>query len=261
MAKQSEVIIQSTNTGISRIKLNRSDTYNALSLDMLKLLIKNFKEFNDNDNTKVIIIEGLGKGFSSGHNLKEIRSIKKKINYKKLFNLCSEFMIGIVEGKKPVIAKVHGAAFAAGCQLVASCDLAISSDDAIFATPGVNIGLFCSTPMVAVSRKVSRKKTMKMLLTGEPINATYAKEIGLINDHYPISELEDEVLGLAKKIASKSNLTIKIGKEAFYKQLEMPLYKAYKYTSEVMTKNAMELDAEEGILAFLEKRKPNWKNK
>ena len=148
-----------------------------------------------------------------------------------------------------------------GCQLVASCDLAISSDDAIFATPGVNIGLFCSTPMVAVSRKVSRKKTMKMLLTGEPIDAKYAKEIGLINDHFPISELENEVLKLAEKIASKSNLTIKIGKKAFYKQLEMPLSKAYKYTSKVMTENMMSFDAKEGISAFLEKRKPSWKNK
>ena len=170
-------------------------------------------------------------------------------------------MLEIVEGKKPVIAKVHGAAFAAGCLLVASCDLAISSDDAIFATPGVNIGLFCSTPMVAVSRKVSRKKTMKMLLTGEPIDARYAKEIGLINDHFPISELETEVFKLAEKIASKSNLTIKIGKKAFYKQLEMPLSKAYKYTSKVMTENMMSFDAKEGIAAFLEKRKPSWKNK
>ena len=175
--------------------------------------------------------------------------------------MCSKLMLEIVEGRKPVIAKVHGAAFAAGCQLVASCDLAISSDDAIFATPGVNIGLFCSTPMVAVSRKVSRKKTMKMLITGDPIDAKYAKEIGLINDYYPISELENEVLKLAKKIASKSNITIKIGKEAFYKQLEMPLKKAYIYTSKVMTKNMMALDAKEGISAFLEKRNPKWKNK
>ena len=170
-------------------------------------------------------------------------------------------MLEIIEGKKPVIAKVHGAAFAAGCQLVASCDLAVSSDDATFATPGVNIGLFCSTPMVAVSRKVSRKKTMKMILTGDPIDAKYAKEIGLINDHYPLSKLEDEVLKLAKKIASKSNLAIKIGKKAFYKQLEMPLNKAYKYTSKVMTKNMLALDAKEGISAFLEKRNPHWQNK
>jgi len=202
----------------------------------------------------------LGNGFCGGHNLKEIRSLKKKEKYKKLFNLCSELMMNIVEGKNPVIAKVHGAAFAAGCQLVASCDLAISSNDAIFATPGVNIGLFCSTPMVAVSRKVIRKKTMKMLLTGDPINAQYAKEIGLINDHYPIPKLENEVIKLAKKIASKSQFTIKIGKKAFYKQLEMPLRKAYKYTSEVMTENMMAIDAKEGVTAFLEKRSPNWKN-
>ena len=170
-------------------------------------------------------------------------------------------MMQIVEGRKPVIAKVHGSAYAAGCQLVASCDLAYSSNNARFATPGVNIGLFCSTPMVAVSRKVSRKKTMKMLLTGDPIDAKYAKEIGLINDHYPDSKLESEVLELAKKIASKSNLTIKIGKKGFYKQLEMPLKKAYKYTSKIMTENMMALDAKEGISAFLEKRSPNWKNK
>ena len=261
MKENPNIIVKFLDEGISRIKLNESSNYNALSSKNINSLIRIFKNLNNDNKTKVIIIEGSGKGFSAGHDLKEIRSLKNKLKYKKLFNLCSRLMLEIIEGRKPVIAKVHGAAFAAGCQLVASCDLAISSDDAIFATPGVNIGLFCSTPMVAVSRKVSRKKTMKMLLTGEPINAEYAKEIGLINDHYPISILEDEVLKLSKKIASKSNLTIKIGKKAFYKQLEMPLSKAYKYTSEVMTQNAMELDAKEGISAFLEKRKPNWKNK
>ena len=170
-------------------------------------------------------------------------------------------MLQIVEGKKPVIAKVHGAAYAAGCQLVASCDLAYSTKDAIFATPGVNIGLFCSTPMVAVSRKISKKHMMKMLLTGEPIRANYAKEIGLINDCFTKTKLNSEILKIAKKISSKSNLTIKIGKQAFYKQLEMPLKKAYSYTSKVMTTNMMAMDAEEGISAFLEKRKPIWKNK
>ena len=261
MKKASNIVVASPINGISRIKLNEPSTYNALSSRTLKSLINIFKSLNNENETKVIIIEGLGKGFSSGHDLKEIRSLDKKSKYNKLFNLCSKLMLEIVEGKKPVIAKVHGAAFAAGCQLVASCDLAVSSDDAIFATPGVNIGLFCSTPMVAVSRKVNRKKTMKMILTGDPINAAYAKEIGLINDYYPISRLEEEVLKLAKKIASKSNLTIKIGKKAFYKQLEMPLKKAYKYTSKVMTENMMALDANEGISAFLEKRNPNWKNK
>jgi enoyl-CoA hydratase/carnithine racemase len=167
----------------------------------------------------------------------------------------------IVNGKKPVIAKVHGAAYAAGCQLVASCDLAYSTNEAMFATPGVNIGLFCSTPMVAVSRKVNRKRMMKMLLTGEPITAKFAKEIGLINDHFNKSKLNSEILKIAKTISSKSNLTIKIGKQAFYKQLEMPLSKAYKYTSQMMTLNMMSLDAKEGISAFLEKRSPKWKNK
>ena len=257
----SNIVVKSPIDGIARIKLNEPNTYNALSLKTLESLINIFKNLNNENETKVIIIEGSGKGFSAGHDLKEVRSLKKKSKYKKLFNLCSKLMLEIIEGRKPVIAKVHGAAFAAGCQLVASCDLAISSDDAIFATPGVNIGLFCSTPMVAISRKVSRKKAMKMLLTGDSIDAKYAKKIGLINDHYPILKLENEVLKLAKKIASKSNLIIKIGKKAFYKQLEMPLKKAYKYTSKVMTENMMELDAREGISAFLEKRKSNWQNK
>jgi len=261
MKEKPNIILSFLTEGISRIILNDPSNYNALSSKNIDSLIDIFKNLNSDNKTKVIIIEGSGKGFSAGHDLKEIRSLKNKKKYKKLFNTCSKLMLEIIEGRKPVIAKVHGAAFAAGCQLVASCDLAISSDDSIFATPGVNIGLFCSTPMVAVSRKVNRKKTMKMLLTGDPIKAPYAKEIGLINDHYPAENLEDEVLKLAKKIASKSNLTIKIGKKAFYKQLEMPLRKAYQYTSEVMTKNAMEMDAQEGISAFLEKRKPNWKNK
>ena len=262
MTNASNIVVEPSVDGISRIKLNEPGTYNALSSKTLKSLINIFKRLNNENKTKVIIIEGSGKGFSAGHDLEEIRSLKnKKKEYKKLFNTCSKLMLEIIEGRKPVIAKVHGAAFAAGCQLVASCDLAISSDDAIFATPGVNIGLFCSTPMVAVSRKVNRKRTMKMLLTGDSINADHAKEIGLINDHFPISRLEDEVLNLAKKIASKSNLTIKIGKKAFYKQLEMPLNRAYNYTSKVMAENAMYLDAKEGISAFLEKRKPNWKNK
>ena len=261
MKRQSNVIIQSSNSGISRIKLNEPSTYNALSLNTLKSLIAYFKNFNDDGKTKVIIIEGSGKGFSAGHNLKEINLLKDKPDYKKLFSLCSELMMTIVSNSKPVIAKVHGAAFAAGCQLVATCDLALSTDDAIFATPGVNIGLFCSTPMVAVSRNVSRKNTMKMLLTGEPISAKYAKEIGLINDYFEYSSLEEEVLKLAEKISSKSTKIIKIGKEAFYKQLEMPLDEAYKYTSRIMCENMMTLDAREGISAFLEKRTPNWKNK
>ena len=245
---------------ISRIIMDEPKTYNSLSFKNLTDLIKAIKKLDKDNNTKVIIIEGAGKGFSAGHNLKEVKNLKKK-NYQKLFNLCSKLMLLIVEGRKPVIAKVHGAAYAAGCQLVASCDLAFSSRDALFSTPGVNIGLFCSTPMVAVSRKIKRKPMMKMLLTGEPISAKYAKEIGLINDFFPKSKLNNEVLKIAKKIASKSNLTIKIGKQTFYKQLEMPLRKAYVYTSRMMTKNMMAMDAKEGIAAFLEKRRPVWKNK
>ena len=246
---------------ISRIIINDPKTYNSLSFKNLTDLIKIIKKLDKDNNTKVIIIEGAGKGFSAGHNLKEVQGLNKKQKYQRLFNLCSKLMLLIVEGRKPVIAKVHGAAYAAGCQLVASCDLAFSSKDALFSTPGVNIGLFCSTPMVAVSRKIKRKSMMKMLLTGEPISAKYAKEIGLINDFYSKSKLDNEVLKIAKKIASKSNLTIKIGKQTFYKQLEMPLRKAYAYTSRMMTQNMMAMDAKEGIAAFLEKRRPVWKNK
>ncbi len=246
---------------ISRVIINEPKTYNSLSFKNLNDLIKVFKKLDNDKKVKVIILEGAGKGFSAGHNLKEVKSLKKKEKYQKLFNLCSKLMIQLVEGKKPVIAKVHGAAYAAGCQLVASCDLAYSTKDALFATPGVNIGLFCSTPMVAVSRKMGRKPMMKMLLTGEPIKANFAKEIGLINDCFTKSKLNFEVLKIAKKIASKSNLTIKIGKQTFYKQLEMPLRKAYSYTSKMMTLNMMAMDAKEGISAFLEKRKPVWKNK
>ena len=261
MESLSNIKIKILDKEIASIIIDESKTYNALSFKNLNDLIKAFKKFDNDKNIKVVIIEGSGEGFSAGHNLKEVNGLKHRTKYQKLFNLCSKLMLQIVEGKKPVIAKVHGAAFAAGCQLVASCDLAYSTNDAIFATPGVNIGLFCSTPMVAVSRKVNRKRLMKMLLTGEPIKANYAKEIGLINDHFSKSKLDKEVLKLSKKIASKSNLTIKIGKQTFYKQLEMPLRKAYAYTSKMMTQNMMAMDAKEGISAFLEKRKPIWKNK
>ena len=253
--------VKNLSSEISIVTINEPKTYNSLSFKNLNDLIKVFKKLDQDKKTKVIILEGSGKGFSAGHNLKEVKNLKIKEKYQKLFNLCSKLMLQIVEGKKPVIAKVHGAAYAAGCQLVASCDLAFSTKEALFATPGVNIGLFCSTPMVAVSRKINRKPMMKMLLTGEPIKANYAKEIGLINDCFSKSKLNNEVIKVAKKIASKSNLTIKIGKQTFYKQLEMPLRKAYSYTSKMMTLNMMAMDAKEGISAFLEKRKPKWKNK
>ena len=255
------ILVKNLGNGIKSVTINDPKTYNSLSFATLRSLLNTFKKLDKDNTTKVIILEGTGKGFSAGHNLKEVKSLKKRSKYLKLFNLCSKVMLQIVEGRKPVIAKVHGAAYAAGCQLATSCDLAYSTKDATFATPGVNIGLFCSTPMVAVSRKISRKRMMKMLLTGEPINAKYAKEIGLINDCFSKSNLNKEVLKVAKTIASKSNLTIKIGKQAFYKQLEMPLRKAYAYTSKMMTLNMMSIDAHEGISAFLNKRKPKWKNK
>ena len=261
MANLSNIKVKFSNKDIASVIINEPKTYNALSFKNLNDLIKVFKRLDNNNDVKAIIIEGAGKGFSAGHNLKEVSGLKKREKYQKLFNLCSKLMLQIVEGKKPVIAKVHGAAFAAGCQLVASCDLAYSTNDAIFATPGVNIGLFCSTPMVAVSRKVNIKRMMQMLLTGEPIKANYAKEIGLINNHFAKARLNNEVLKVAKTIASKSSLTIKIGKQTFYNQLEMPLRKAYAYTSKMMTKNMMAMDAREGISAFLQKRKPKWKHK
>ena len=185
MKKFTTVKLKKIQSGISLVSINDPKTYKSLSFYTLNSLLAVFKMLDKDNSTKVIILEGLGKGFSAGHNLKEVRGLKKRDKYLKLFNLCSKLMLQIVEGRKPVIAKVHGAAFAAGSQLVASCDLAFSTKDAIFATPGVNIGLFCSTPMVAVSRKVNRKVMMKMLLTGDPIKANYAKEIRLINDCFP----------------------------------------------------------------------------
>ena len=247
--------------GIVRIILNDLETYNSLSTDMIKSLLSILKILNKDQQSKVIIIEGAGKGFCGGHNLNEIKLMKKKSSYQTLFSKCSELMLSIINHRKPIIAKIHGAAFAAGCQLVGSCDLAYSTNNAIFSTPGINIGLFCSTPMVALSRKVGSKHSMRMLLTGDPIKARHAKEIGLINDCFPSTKLEKEVIKIANKIASKSNLVLKIGKNAFYRQLEMPLENAYKYTSKIMTQNMMTQDAKEGINSFIEKRLPIWKNK
>ena len=199
MKKIKNVQVSAPEKGITLVKINEAKTYNSLSSITLKSLLTVFKTLNKDNSTQVIILEGEGKGFSAGHNLKELKSFKKKSDYKKLFNLCSELMLEIVEGKKPVIAKVHGSAFAAGCQLAASCDLVLSTEDAMFATPGVNIGLFCSTPMVAVSRKVSKKRMMKMLLTGEAISAKYAKEIGLINDYYSKKKIRERNIKSCEK--------------------------------------------------------------
>jgi enoyl-CoA hydratase/carnithine racemase len=208
-----------------------------------------------------VVIEGSGRGVCSGHDLKEIRAGGGRAFLEEVFSSCSRLMLTITQLPQPVIAKVHGIATAAGCQLLASCDLAVASENASFGTPGVNIGLFCSTPMVALSRAVPRKQAMEMLLTGETIDAHRARELGLINRVVPEAQLEEATLELANKIAGKSRLVLKIGKEAFYQQIEMDLAAAYCYASDVMVENMLARDAEEGIDAFLEKRPPAWKNR
>ena len=230
---------------------------------MINLLSTTIEEVSVDKLIKVIVIAATGKIFCSGHNLKEITAARENNDqgesyFRDLFESCSTLMQSIVNCPKPVIAEINGIATAAGCQLVASCDLAVASDSSSFATPGVNLGLFCSTPMVALSRNVKKKDAMKMLLTGDMIDSAEAKRISLINDHVPSENLSTEVMELANKIASKSMQTVKIGKSAFYKQAELSLFDAYKYTSEIMAENTMNKDAKEGISSFLEKRKPNW---
>ena len=261
-----KVLIQDINDDILRLTLDDSKNKNALSEIMMKELINAFTDASHDSSIKVIVIAATGNVFCSGHNLKEINEAKKAEDkgesyYLDLFKTCSELMQFIINCPKPVIAEVNGVATAAGCQLVASCDLAISSNSSKFATPGVNIGLFCSTPMVALSRNVSKKDSMKMLLTGDMIPADEAKRISLINDFVPDDQLTKSVMDLAKKISEKSQAVLKIGKEAFYKQSQLNIEDAYEYTSMVMTKNMMIDDASEGINAFLKKRNPKWRNK
>ena len=206
----------------------------------------------------VVVIAGAGPAFCAGHDLREMRARQQREAYEETFGLCSRLMQHIVQLPKPVIARVHGIATAAGCQLVATCDLAVSADTARFATPGVDIGLFCSTPMVALTRAVGRKAAMEMLLSGEMIDAAKAQALGLVNRVVAETALDASVTALAELIAGKSPLTLAIGKEAFYRQTEMPLADAYAYAAEVMTRNMLARDAEEGIDAFLQKRPPVW---
>ena len=255
--------VEHTDEGVLRLTMDDQRSRNALSEIMMKSLIEELTKVSLNDAVRVIVIASNGPVFSAGHDLKEITKVRNQNDFgeeyfKKLFDTCSALMKLIVAYPKPVIAEVSGTATAAGCQLVASCDLAISSDSAQFATPGVNIGLFCSTPMVALSRNVSKKHAMEMLLTGDMINAKKAKEIGLINDYFQTEELTKETMVLANKIASKSSATVSVGKGAFYTQSELDLHAAYEYTSQVMVKNILQEDAKEGIDAFLEKRSPKW---
>ena len=252
--------------GIFRLTLNDIGNKNALSESMMHKLIEAISKASIDNSVKLIVIASTGNVFCSGHNLKEINEAQKADDkgesyYLDLFKICSELMQSIINCPKPVIAEVNGIATAAGCQLVASCDLAIASDSSKFATPGVNIGLFCSTPMVAISRNISKKDSMKMLLTGDMISADEAKRISLINDCVPDDQLTKSVMDLAKNISEKSQAVLKIGKEAFYKQSQLNIEDAYEYTSMVMTQNMLIDDASEGINAFLEKRNPKWKNK
>ena len=251
--------------GVYRLTLNDAKKRNALSEEMMAKLKSLLTDATDNKSIRVIIIAGNGPAFCSGHDLKQMTAGRDNDDqgltyFKKVFASCSELMQMIVEHPKPIIAEVSGVAAAAGCQLVACCDLAVAGRSARFITPGVNIGLFCSTPMVALSRNVSNKAAMEMLLTGEMVSADKAEHIGLINRVTDDADLEQETTALAELIASKSSLTLKIGKEAFYKQKDMPLSEAYDFASKVMVDNMLEHDAKEGIGSFLEKRKPKWQN-
>ena len=253
------VLLRGDADGVATFTLNRPAARNALSSDLLAALQDELDTVREERDVKVVVLAGSGPGFCAGHDLKEVRAHPDRAFYQALFEQCSRVMLAITHLPKPVIARVHGTASAAGCQLVASCDLAVASSEARFATPGVNIGLFCSTPMVALSRAVGRKQTMEMLLTGDLIPAQKALEIGLVNRVVGADELDDEVYGLARQIASKSPLTLAIGKEAFYRPLEMGLAEAYAYTSRVAADNMMARDAAEGIDAFIEKREPTWR--
>ena len=233
---------------------------------MIAALTETLRSIADDRAIRVVVLGANGPGFCAGHDMKEMTARRSdpdrgRAYFKQLMDSCSAMMQTIVHLPKPVIAAVQGPASAAGCQLVASCDLAIASSAAKFATPGVNIGLFCSTPMVALSRNVSRKHAMEMLLTGDLISAEDAQRIGLVNRVVPPGAERDEALKLARQIASKSALTVKIGKEAFYRQLEMSLADAYRYASDVMVENMLARDAEEGIGAFIDKRTPNWEDR
>ncbi len=254
------ITLTAAGQGVALITLNQPESRNSLSLAMLDLLAQRLDEVLADKNFKVVVIAAAGKVFCAGHNLKEVQAqLGDHQAQLALFKRCSEVMQKIVELPLPVIASVRGVATAAGCQLVASCDLAVAAQTARFATPGVNIGLFCSTPMVALTRNVQPKHAMEMLLTGEMISAARAEQIGLVNRVVADDQLEEQTLELAELIAAKSPKTLAIGKEAFYTQTTMPLAEAYQYTAQVMAANLDTLDAKEGICAFVEKRHPQWR--
>ncbi|MEC7049108.1 MAG: enoyl-CoA hydratase [Pseudomonadota bacterium] len=253
--------------GVLRLTLNAPRSRNALSESMMTALSSALEEAAQDAAVRVIVIAANGPVFCAGHNLKEITAARSapenaadrgRAYFTRILNQCSALMASIPAHPKPVIAEVAGTATAAGCQLVASCDLAFAAESAGFATPGVHIGLFCSTPMVALSRNVARKHAMEMLLTGDPCPAPRAAEIGLINRAVPDEDLTAEVMEVARRIAGKSTATVAFGKPAFYRQAELPLGEAYDYAAAVMVENMLARDAEEGISAFIEKRPPRW---
>jgi len=253
------------NEGVLRLTLNDVKRRNALSEAMLEQLGAALAEASADPKVRVIILAANGPAFCAGHDLKELTAGRDAADggqayFTKIMTLCSGVMQAIVNSPKPVIAEVAGIATAAGCQLVASCDLAVAADTAQFSTPGVHIGLFCSTPMVALSRNVANKHAMEMLLTGDMTSAQRAAEIGLINDAVAPEALQDTTLAMARKIASKSSMTLATGKRAFYAQREMSLAEAYDYASQVMVDNMLKQDAEEGVGAFIEKRSPQWQD-
>jgi enoyl-CoA hydratase/carnithine racemase len=259
------VLLREDADGIAILTLNRPEARNSLSEALLAALTESLAKIATDTRVRVVVLAANGPAFSAGHDMKEMTARRSdpdrgRTYFKQLMDACA-MMQAIVHLPKPVIAAVQGPASAAGCQLVASCDLAVASSAAKFATPGVNIGLFCSTPMVALSRNVSRKAAMEMLLTGELVDAADARRIGLVNRVVPAGTERAATLALARQIASKSALTVKIGKEAFYRQLEMSLAEAYRYTSDVMVENMLARDAEEGIGAFIDKRPPNWEDR
>lgn len=253
------ILLREDCDGIATLTMNRPQARNALSMGLMGELLEGLSALARDASVKVVILAGAGPGFCAGHDLRELRSQPRREVYQAVFRRCSELMLALQRLPKPVIARVQGVATAAGCQLVATCDLAVAAEEARFATPGVNIGLFCSTPMVALSRAVPRKQAMEMLLTGDMVGAARAQAIGLVNRVVPAADLKDATLELARRIASKSPLTVKIGKEAFYRQAEMEVAAAYAYASEVMTENMLARDAAEGIDAFLAKREPVWR--
>ncbi|MDA1100737.1 MAG: enoyl-CoA hydratase [Proteobacteria bacterium] len=252
---------QDRGNGIVHLTLNRPQAFNSLSSGLMSLLQDELDAIAADPAARVVIIDGAGRGFCAGHDLKEITALTTVEARQALMAQCCKLMLAVVHCPKPVIAKVHGIASAAGCQLVASCDLAVADDASRFATPGVNIGLFCHTPMVALGRNVARKHAMEMLLTGEAMDAPTAYRFGLINRHVPSAELDGAAMQLAELIARKSSYTLRVGKAAFYRQLDLQLEAAYAMASEVMVQNMMADDAVEGISAFVEKREPVWRDR